>query len=135
MSLATTTLSQTIPPPGMPNEAAAPAFRTRWVSNAERRNARVRLAALDVRGVFDNRVPFRAIDVSEGGMCVETDRPLPHASGAVLRFDHSDLALPVRVAWTKLVQVGVSGTRYRAGLQFLEPRFEQIRTLLELTAA
>jgi hypothetical protein len=68
-------------------------------------------------------------------MCVETDRPLPYATGAVLRFDQSDLALPVRVAWTKLVQVGATGTKYRTGLQFLEPRFDQIRTLLALTAA
>lgn len=122
-------------PLGMPTEVAPPALRARWFSNAERRETRVRLAAQDVRGVFDNRIPFRVVDVSEGGMCIETDRPLPYDDGVTVRFDDSGLVFTVRVAWAKLVQGGAAGPRYRAGMQFLEPTFDQIRALLELAAA
>ena len=107
----------------------------RWVPNADRRNTRVRLSSQVVRGVFDNRIPFHVIDVSEGGACIETDRPLPYLSNAELRFDGTDLKVQVRVAWAKLVQGGAGGPRYRSGMQFLEPTFEQIRALLELAAA
>jgi hypothetical protein len=107
----------------------------RWNASPERHNRRVRLATCDVRGVFDNRIQFHLIDVSEGGACVETDRPLPYVTGAELRFEGTDLKISARVAWTKLVQGGGVGPRYRAGVQFLEPTFDQIRALLELAAA
>jgi hypothetical protein len=117
-------------PAGSPPPAALP-----WKPNPERRNMRIRLAAQDVRAVFDNRISCKVIDVSEGGMCLETERPLPYVSGASLRFDQVDLTVPVRIAWSKLVMGGAGGPRYRCGVQFLEPTFDQIRTLLELAAA
>jgi hypothetical protein len=124
-----------VPPSGMrtPANTGSLPGAPQWSPNPERRNMRVRLAAQDVRAVFDNRVSCRVIDVSEGGMCLETERPLPCATGS-LRFDQLGLAMPVRVAWSQLVG-GPSGPRYRCGLQFLEPTFDQIRKLLDLAAA
>jgi hypothetical protein len=69
-------------------------------------------------------------------MCVESARPLPFAPGVILRFDQADLALPIQVAWSKLVKADRGyGPRYRAGFRFLEPTYDQIRILLGLAAA
>jgi hypothetical protein len=100
----------------------------RLLGGVERRHP-IRLPCLEVAGVFDRRIPLHVIDVSETGMCVESARPLPFANGALLRFEQANLALPIQVAWSKLVRVD-NGPRYRAGVRFLEPTFDQIKTLL-----
>lgn len=116
-----------------PHRQAIPRPRDRTATrySAERRRP-VRLLGFDIPGVFDHRIPLRIVDLSELGLGVESRRPLPFLEGAELRVDPCGLPLSVRVAWSKLVRVGhPSGPLYRAGVELLEPSFEQIRALLE----
>lgn len=91
-------------------------------------------------GRLERRLSGRVLDVSLGGIAIETDAPLTlgHSYSLSLAREDRSARLHGTARWSRLVRTDGEGAVYRSGLQFEEvlgPRAEQLLPILEEGAA